>query len=247
MKNVIALFFLLTLFFSALSPAFLFGTENKELSLEECRSKIEEKGEVLLSDDFFYNRTQEEKISFLKDYQSLKGKCYSFYHKEYLSECPLKSSIFQKSCFSTFSEKGLTILALRFDPFLHYYLPLLKKVFGDSISFKVVQLYGPQGLNEFEKKTEKDEAEKPFCYVNFRKPVFTLTCPKWHLEKEFGTELEECKIVLEYMQNNIPDYGKFKENELLCYYKISREVIKWLDKEFGERGRKVIKTKIPSL
>lgn len=244
MKKILALTFLLTIFLSVSSYAFFKKFEDK-VPPDECKKNIESAVKILLSDDFLNNKTEEEQFSFLKDYQLLTGKCSNFYKKEYISECLFRANIFQKSCFSQIPEKGITVLFYRYTPFEHNFIPLFRETFGDLLTFKYVQ--GPIKFEEFEKKAEKKEYEKPFCYTKFKEGIYTLSCPKWHLEKGFGEKTKEHEIrkkIWEKMKSETitkEELDRLRVVELIYYYKAAREMIEWFDKEFGERGRGIIK------
>lgn len=248
MKGVLLslMIFIFLLLLPERSFSFFFKIEDK-LPPEECRRKYDTLSEILLSDDFLKNKSPDEQISVLKEFVNLKRNCFNFYRKEYLPKCPPKSSLFQKSCFKLASEKGFAILSYSSPDFITaYYIPLFKKAFCDSISF--YEVFYMQDPNIFIKIAEKKEADKPFCYLSFggfEGTAPTLVCPKWHLEKGFKGELKD--FVPEDTQLKTSEVTKETEIErpkkpgLTMDYSIVREMIEWLDKEFGERGRKVLK------
>jgi len=110
--------------------------------------------------------------------------------------------------------------------------PIIKKIYGNSIDVKVFWSTDAPGMNinKILKKLEK-ERKKQFCYLWYEsgRDIYDtgrhiISCPSFHLEKDFVPIVENnCKKVVS---------GK----GYCGYYEFVRNIILWMNKEFGRRG-----------
>jgi len=107
--------------------------------------------------------------------------------------------------------------------------PIIKKIYGNSLDVKVFWSTDAPGMNinKILKKLEK-ERKKQFCYIwydiGYNTDRHIVSCPPFHLEKDFLPIVEDnCERVV-----NGKNYCRF--------YEFIRNVILWMNKEFGRRG-----------
>ena len=106
---------------------------------------------------------------------------------------------------------------------------IMKRIYGDSLDVKVFWSIDAPGMNihKILKKLEK-ERRKRFCYVWADIDRHIVSCPSFHLEKDFRPIVEaSCERVAS---------GK----NCCRFYEFMRNVILWMNREFGKKGRNII-------
>jgi len=106
---------------------------------------------------------------------------------------------------------------------------VIKKIYGNSLDVKIFWTVRAPGIDpdKILKKLEK-ERKKKFCYVWFDVNRHIVSCPPFHLEKDF----------LPIVENNCE---KVVNGKICCeFYEFVRNVILWMNKEFGKNGRNII-------
>lgn len=105
---------------------------------------------------------------------------------------------------------------------------IIRKIYGNSLDVKVFWTVYAPGINpdKILKKLEK-ERKKKFCYAWSDIDRHIVSCPSFHLEKDFLPIAESnCEMV---------------NGKTCCrFYEFVRNVILWMNKEFGKKGRNII-------
>ncbi|QER42725.1 hypothetical protein F1847_08205 [Thermodesulfobacterium sp. TA1] len=260
----IAFMFSFFLFFVSFSKSFawFFKSENKEeISLEDCTAAVGGTADLILKniDKPFKYLSEEDKNLYYTLYKKvencrnkyLEANKIVFRKKDWYEGKIFR--IYPKTPLEKANPNKFTLLFLDGNV---KEVAVLKRIYGDGLGFLMFhEMYvyqsGKSNRDKIIKILDREE-KQPFCYVEGFTGYMKIVCPPYHLEKNFSsliikdykenTSKEEIVSSLENMTGFLNEELNQKvaiDYRVLLYENI-RNLIIWIEKEFGPKGRNLI-------